>query len=104
MVYLQLFGAGQDASPTLLAPQDVLPLVGGRRVSVVGSGAQAVAGAIIAAGGRAEARLADLEPHARSLALLAERLEPVAPLRPLYLRPPDVRPQADKALSRAPLP
>ena len=61
----------------------------------------AVAGAIVAAGGKAEARLPDLQPHARSLALLAADLTPISPLRPLYLRPPDVKPQADKSLSRA---
>ena len=103
MVYVQLFGQTQDrpSAPLLLAPEDVAPLVGARPVVVVGSGARAVADAIAAAGGRAEARLADLQPHARSLALMAERLEPSRPVRPLYLRPPDVKPQADKSLSRA---
>jgi len=72
-----------------------------KRVTVVGSGAETVAAAIVAAGGKADARLPDLQPHARSLALLAADLTPVSPLRPLYLRPPDVKPQADKSLSRA---
>jgi tRNA threonylcarbamoyladenosine biosynthesis protein TsaB len=103
MVYLQLFGDALDRTgqPLLLAPDTVPPLVGLEPVTVVGSGAAAVAAAIVAAGGTAEARLPDLQPHARSLALLAADLTPVSPLRPLYLRPPDVKPQADKSLSRA---
>ena len=103
MVYLQLFADAQDrtSQPVLLAPEEVAALVGAKPVTVVGSGARAVASAIVAAGGEAEAHLADLQPHARSLALLAANLTPVSPLRPLYLRPPDVKPQADKSLSRA---
>jgi tRNA threonylcarbamoyladenosine biosynthesis protein TsaB len=102
-VYLQLFA---DAShyggrPLLLAPADVVPLVAGRPATVVGSGAAAVADAILAAGGEAEAPLPDLQPHARSLALMAADLAPISPVRPLYLRPPDVKPQVDKSLSRA---
>ena len=103
MVYLQLFASPQEreSQPLLLAPADVAALVGARPVAVVGSGAAAVASAIAAAGGRAEARLPDLQPHARSLALLAGDLTPIRPMRPLYLRSPDVKPQADKSLSRA---
>jgi hypothetical protein len=51
------------------------------------------------AGGDAEAQLLDLEPHARSLAALAPTLAPVAPVSPLYLRPPDVRTPADATLA-----
>ena len=103
MVYLELFAderahAGQ---PLLLAPADVVAVVAGRPVTVVGSGAAAVADAILAAGGKAEARLPDLQPHARALALMAADLAPISPVRPLYLRPPDVKPQVDKSLSRA---
>ena len=103
MVYLQLFGAALEptSQPLLLAPDAVPPLVSVEPVTVVGSGAAAVAAAIVAAGGTAEARLPDLQPHARSLALRAADLSPVSPVRPLYLRPPDVKPQADKSLSRA---
>jgi tRNA threonylcarbamoyladenosine biosynthesis protein TsaB len=106
MVYLQLFAGAADPTrqPLLLAPEAVAALVGVEPVTVVGSGAAAVAAAIVAAGGRAEARLPDLQPHARSLAQLAAALTPVSPLRPLYLRPPDVKPQSDKSLSRAVVP
>jgi tRNA threonylcarbamoyladenosine biosynthesis protein TsaB len=103
MVYLQLFAdASQYAGePQLLAPVEVVPLIGDKPVTVVGSGAAAVADAILAAGGKAEAHLPDLQPHARSLALMAADLAPVSPVRPLYLRQPDVKPQVDKSLSRA---
>jgi tRNA threonylcarbamoyladenosine biosynthesis protein TsaB len=103
LVYFQVFGPTQEATghPSLVAPQDVASLCGTRPVVVVGSGARAVADAAATAGGRPEARLPDLQPHARSLALLAERLTPSEPLRPLYLRPPDVKPQADRSLGRA---
>ena len=106
MVYVQLFADRQYATgqPMLLAPEQVGPLLGGRPIIAVGSGAAAVAGAVVAGGGKAQARLADLQPHALSLALLAGDLAPISPLRPLYLRPPDVKPQAYKSLSRAPPP
>jgi tRNA threonylcarbamoyladenosine biosynthesis protein TsaB len=106
MVYIQLFADAPDptSQPLLLAPDAVAALVGVEPVTVVGSGATAVAAAIVAAGGKAEARLLDLQPHARSLAQLAAALTPVSPLRPLYLRLPDVKPQSDKSLSRAVVP
>jgi tRNA threonylcarbamoyladenosine biosynthesis protein TsaB len=103
MVFLQLFDAahGELGPPVLLAPEGVPALVEGRPVMVVGSAAGAVAEAINAAGGNAQALLPDLQPRARALAQMADRLAPVSPLRPLYLRPPDVKPQADKSLARA---
>ena len=101
-VYLQLFtdAPAHASQPQLLAPADVVPLVAGRPVTVVGSSAATIADAILAAGGMAEARLLDLQPHACSLALMAADLAPISPVRPLYLRAPDVKPQADKSLSR----
>jgi tRNA threonylcarbamoyladenosine biosynthesis protein TsaB len=106
MVYIQLFADARDrtSQPLLLAPDAVAALVGVEPVTVVGSVAAAVAAAIVAAGGNAEARLPDLQPHARSLAQLSAALTPVGPLRPLYLRAPDVKPQSDKSLSRAVVP
>jgi len=102
MIFLQLFddAQGELGPPMLLAPEDVHALTGARRVIVVGSAAGIVAKAIAAAGGTAQAALADLQPHARVLALMADRLTPTSPLRPLYLRPPDVKPQGDKSLAR----
>jgi hypothetical protein len=70
-------------------------------VIVVGSGGDLLAHAVRATGGQVEAALASLQPDARSLALLAADLAPAPTLRPLYLRPPDVKPQADLSLPRA---
>jgi tRNA threonylcarbamoyl adenosine modification protein YeaZ len=102
-VYLQLFPPARDAagSPLLLAADDAALCIGSRPAIVVGSGAASVADAVRAAGGQAEVAFADLQPDARSLVLLAADLAPAHPLRPLYLRPPDVRPQADRSLPRA---
>ena len=102
MVYLEVFDRAHSvlAGPKLLATADVPALIGARPALVVGSGARAVASAIVEAGGRAEACLPDLEPHARSLTLLAEGLGTAHPVRPLYLRAPDAKPQADKSLTR----
>ncbi len=107
MVYFELFGQTvPDAAqgPLLLEPADVAAIVGERPLVVVGSGALATADAIVRAGGEAKARLIDLNPDARSLALLAETLSPTRPLRPLYLRAPDAKPQADRSLIRVPSP
>jgi tRNA threonylcarbamoyladenosine biosynthesis protein TsaB len=107
MVYLELFDRapqGAARGPSLLACEEVASLIGMRPVVVVGSGARAVADAIAEAGGQAEACLRNLELHARSLAMLGEALNPVHPVRPLYLRAPDAKPQADQSLMRVPPP
>ena len=103
MVYLQLFPHEPDEpdAAVLLSSGDAARKIGGRPAIVVGSGAAAVAAAVRAAGGEAEVALTDLQPHAASLALMAPDLAPAKPLTPLYLRPPDVRPQEDKSLPRA---
>ena len=103
MIYAQRFESAPDEpeQPLLLTPEEAAALVAERAAIVVGSAAHVLAGAIAAAGGEAQAHLADLQPDARSLALMAGDLAPSSPLRPLYLRPPDVRPQADKSLPRA---
>jgi tRNA threonylcarbamoyladenosine biosynthesis protein TsaB len=103
MVYFQLFAPEPERPGTaaLLTPGEAAQEIGGRPAIVVGSGAMATADAIRAAAGQAEVALADLQPHAASLALLAAGLTPAKPIRPLYLRPPDVRPQGDKSLPRA---
>jgi hypothetical protein len=103
MVYFQAFPDILDEAEAaaLIAPGDAARLIGGRAAILVGSGAAAVADAVRAAGGQAEAVLPDLQPHAASLALMAPGLVPAKPLMPLYLRPPDARPQDDKSLPRA---
>jgi len=97
MVYAEL----APGEPVLAAPEQAAARFAPLPLVVVGSGAGPVAEAIAAAGGAAEALLPDLEPDACDLAVMAADLVPAAPLRPLYLRPPDVRPQAGKSLPRA---
>jgi tRNA threonylcarbamoyl adenosine modification protein YeaZ len=95
-VYVQVFGAdGQAGPPGLLSPKQAAGLIGPGPARVVGSGAAVVAAAIAAAGGHVDARLPDLHPHARALALAAPSLTPVDRIAPLYLRAPDVKPQPD---------
>jgi tRNA threonylcarbamoyladenosine biosynthesis protein TsaB len=95
MVFFQLFApTGQATPPLLVAPDRVPGLIGKEPVTLVGSGAVAVGAAVAAAGGEVETHLLQLQPHARALAALAETLPPLAAVRPLYLRPPDVKPQA----------
>jgi tRNA threonylcarbamoyladenosine biosynthesis protein TsaB len=107
MVYLEIFDEAPPRptqGPLLLACAEAAALIGDRRAVVVGSGAAAVADAIAEAGGQSEACLTELQPHARSLVTLAEHMIPVHPVRPLYLRAPDAKPQDDQSLTRVPAP
>ena len=103
MIYLGLFGAdGQRREgPLLLTPQDAVGLLPGDLRIVVGSGATLLAEAANAHGHTIEPRSLDLQPNASALAelaLLAHETIPV--LRPLYLRPPDAKPQAQMTARR----
>jgi tRNA threonylcarbamoyl adenosine modification protein YeaZ len=103
-IYLQLYEGPENAEvtpPLLLGGGEAAYSFAGRSAIIVGSGAELVARAVGAAGGQAEAMLVDLQPDARALAAIAANLVPDPPLRPLYLRPPDVKPQADRSLPRA---
>lgn len=103
MVYVQPFAAdGATAGePLLLTAEAAAETFAGGPVLVVGSGAPGVAEALTARGVEAEARLLDLQPHARSLAMLAPGLDPIGKVAPLYLRQPDAKPQDGKSLLRA---
>jgi tRNA A37 threonylcarbamoyladenosine modification protein TsaB len=102
MLYLQLFGAaGETMSAPMLVTAGDFPAHGdGQPLLAVGSGAAVLVRALTAQGRPAEAALADLEPHAASLAALAPDLAPSSAIEPLYLRRPDVKPQAP-SLARA---
>lgn len=103
-VYAQLFGpgGGLDAKspPQLLSIEDAARL-GSGPIVFVGSGSAAVAAA--AREGRDTlAALPDLLPDAAALARIAAGLEASdVPLVPLYLRPPDAKPQVGHAIARA---
>lgn len=95
-IYAQLFGEnGGDAltAPQLTAPADLVAQLAGRAFVAVGSGAAAVVQADAASSGSGDATLPALEPHARLLAILAPGLTPRAHVSPLYMRPPDAKPQ-----------
>jgi tRNA threonylcarbamoyl adenosine modification protein YeaZ len=104
VLYVQSFAPGAVATgeAQLLTPVEAARSLGPKGAVVVGSGAAAVANSAKAEGGAVEPRFADLQPHARNLAAMADRLAPVSRLRPLYLRLPDVRPQQGAMLARAP--
>lgn len=105
-VYAQAFGAdGREAQapPQLLSVAAAARLGAPASLLVVGSAAEAVAAAAADAGRPARAALPDLLPAASMLARMAARLAPLTePLRPLYLRPPDAKPQTGKSIARAP--
>jgi tRNA A37 threonylcarbamoyladenosine modification protein TsaB len=102
-IYLQLFPSGHHGAgpPQLCSAHAAARRIGVAPAIIVGSGAEPVVRALAAADGQAEARLPELLPAARSLALLATELAPIDPLRPLYLRLPDAKPQADPCLPRS---
>lgn len=105
-IFAQLFGEGlRVMTPAMIAtPKEVIAKSGDRPLICVGSGAAAVAEAARSLRVRATAALDALVPSAADLLAIAPELPVRSPLVPLYLRPPDVQPQADKALSRAPGP
>lgn len=103
-VYFALFdGAGDVLSgPAALSPsQAVNNLPSSGRVMAVGSGAGLIAGTALSRGLEIEVILGDLQPDARMLAKIALEREPASgPVSPLYLRPPDAKPQSGKAIAR----
>lgn len=85
----------------VLAPNAVANLFPGQPLFCVGSGAAAVAEAARQIGRSASSQLSTLQPDARDLARMAPALSVHSPLVPLYLRPPDAKPQIGKSLPRA---
>lgn len=105
-VYAQTFGAGgasdPNSRPELLSLEEASRLGGERAILFVGSGAEPVAKIAARSGREVKASLPDLLPDAKALAHIAAKLPPAdAPLAPLYLRPPDAKPQDGKAVVRA---
>lgn len=105
MLYLGLYDeAGRRLEgPLLIAPEEAVALLPGDLGVAVGSGAALLAEAAERSGRPVQARLPELQPSAASLAEIAlEAGETVAILRPLYLRPPDAKPQAQMVATRRP--
>lgn len=92
MLYFGLYDAtGRKLDgPRLVAPDDAASLLPDDCELTVGSG-----GSLLARPGGIVAALPDLQPNAAALADLAlDAGETSTILRPLYLRPPDAKPQA----------
>jgi tRNA threonylcarbamoyladenosine biosynthesis protein TsaB len=100
MVYFQLFASTGEARepPLLLSAHACAEMLGRTPALIVGSAAPAVEAAAEALGGPAEARLPEAEARAGVVALLGATLAADQPLKPLYLRAPDVKPQRGRPL------
>ncbi|MEZ5817570.1 MAG: tRNA (adenosine(37)-N6)-threonylcarbamoyltransferase complex dimerization subunit type 1 TsaB [Hyphomicrobiaceae bacterium] len=101
-LYVQLFGAGNALQP-LSGPEEVTPdgaadVARRHGALLAGSGARAVVD--VAGEAALQVVIDDIEPHAGDLVHLARRLTPLDDVTPLYIRPPDAKPQADKRLAR----
>jgi len=103
-VFVQVFDSVQLApltEPAALPPERAVVLAPDTPLLCVGSGGEAVAEAASRIGRTASSQLSALQPDARDLARLAPALPVRKPLIPLYLRPPDAKPQTGKSLPRA---
>lgn len=103
MLYCAIFDAEgvRLDGPSLVAPEDAAARLPAGLTIAAGSGAVFLAEAARGRGCMLDAALPDLEPDAASLALLALAAEETLPtLRPLYLRPPDAKPQTATVLAR----
>jgi tRNA threonylcarbamoyl adenosine modification protein YeaZ len=104
-LYFGLFdGTGRRlAGPSLVSAAEAAGLLPAGLSVAVGSGASRLAEAAIARSLEVAAKLPELEPSAAALAELAfEAGETLPALHPLYLRPPDARPQKAAAVARQP--
>lgn len=103
--YVQLFGpaGGLDAlgPPQLLSIAAAAEIGDAQPVTFVGSAAVAIAAAATASGRSAQAALPELVPDAEALAIIGAALPVTEAPTPLYLRPPDAKPQAGKTAARA---
>lgn len=103
MLYLGLYDENgtKRNGPLLIAPEDAVDLLPDALTTCVGNGAVLLAEAAALRGRRMDAALPDLQPSAAALAEIAlEAGETVPILRPLYLRPPDAKPQAQAIAKR----
>jgi len=102
-LYLGLYDAAgrKREGPLLVDTGDAVALLPQDLAVVVGNGAETLAAAARDNGRDVDARLSDLEPSAVALAHLARDAGDSLPtLHPLYLRPPDAKPQRAAAVAR----
>jgi tRNA threonylcarbamoyl adenosine modification protein YeaZ len=102
MLYVALYDAAGEKreGPLLISPDAVAAALPRDLQVAVGSGAYLLAAAAGRRGHRIEAKLPELQPSAAALAEIASESGATTPLlRPLYLRPPDAKPQA-QAIAR----
>ena len=103
MLYFGLYDAagGKLAGPLLIAPDEAAGMLPPEFRHAVGSGASLLAGAAERRGQAIEALLPELQPDATALAEIALASGETTPiLRPLYLRPPDAKPQTQHVAHR----
>jgi tRNA threonylcarbamoyladenosine biosynthesis protein TsaB len=102
MLYLGLYdeAARKLDGPLLIAPDEAVDLLPPDLVVAAGSGAELLAATGARQGRTIATTLPELQPNAGALAEIAAASGKTVPsLKPLYLRPPDARPQA-QAVSR----
>jgi len=98
-VYAQLFGSGALdplSPPSEMTAEEMAQRHGAR---VAGTGARLVEAAARGTGGLTIVCDA-LQPHAGDLVWLAQSLAPLGDVTPIYIRPPDAKPQDAKRLAR----
>ncbi|MFA5900798.1 MAG: tRNA (adenosine(37)-N6)-threonylcarbamoyltransferase complex dimerization subunit type 1 TsaB [Hyphomicrobium sp.] len=101
-VYVQFFRRDVEVDgPQLLSLDDASRVGGEGAIVLVGSGAAAVAAIAARHGREAKALMPELLPEAVALARLASKLPISEAVVPLYLRPPDAKPQDGKSVARA---
>lgn len=103
--YVQIFdGVTREpvTEPRIVAMTDLASLARSRPLLAVGTAAEAIAAAVNAAGGTARAHPGMIFPDmAATIASAVTRHPAMLPVEPLYLRPPDAKPQEGKSLERA---
>lgn len=103
--YVQIFeGATRSpiTEPRIVAMTDFASLSRSQPLLAVGTAAAAVADAVTSAGGEARADPGMIFPDMSAAVACAPARHPAAlPVEPLYLRPPDAKPQEGKSLERA---
>jgi tRNA A37 threonylcarbamoyladenosine modification protein TsaB len=103
MLYLGLFDSvgARLEGPLLLSPEDAAAKISRNLHAAFGSGAAILAHAASDIGIEIDASSPELQPVAANLAVLALQANATLPtLRPLYLRPPDAKPQTASGVAR----